>query len=180
MQQTIKISDQIELTEVRATDKTALVKHLNDKTIFDNTLMIPYPYTEKDAEWFLNFAKEQEAKRGFVVKFAIRQNGEQIGGIGLMMNDKPSAIHKAEVGYWLAQSVRNQGFMTATLKAFMHHVFETTPLIRLEATVFAPNFASQRALLKAGFEREGLCKKFYVKPEDGLPRDAVMFAKVKE
>jgi [ribosomal protein S5]-alanine N-acetyltransferase len=180
MQQTIKISDQIELTEVRETDKAALVKHLNDKTIFDNTLMIPYPYTEENAEWFINYAREETAKHGYVSKFAIRQNGEQIGGIGLMFDDKPQSKHKAEIGYWITQSVRNQGFMTAILKALVNHVFETTPLVRLEAAVFAPNFASQRALLKAGFEREGVCRKFYIKPEDGLPRDAVLFGKVKD
>ncbi len=179
MNQTLTINDQIELTEIRETDKAALVQHLNDKTIFDNTLMIPYPYTETSAAWFINFAREMEAKHGFVVKFAIRKKGELIGGIGLMLNDKESAKHKAEIGYWIAQSVRNQGIMTSVLRGFTDFVFETTPLIRLEAGVFEPNVASQKALEKAGFEREGFSRKFYVKPETGLPLDVVLFAKVK-
>lgn len=179
MKQTIKINDQIELTEVRETDKAAYVQHLSDITIFENTLMIPYPYTESDAEWFINYAREMEAKQGFVVKFAIRTEGVLIGGIGLMLNDKPSTTHKAEIGYWLAQSQRGQGIMTEVLKGFANFVFTNTPLIRLEATVFAPNIASQKALEKAGFEREGYAKHFYIKPEDGQPRDAVLYALIK-
>ena len=34
MNQRIQINNEIELTEVRETDKAALVQHLNDKTIF--------------------------------------------------------------------------------------------------------------------------------------------------
>lgn len=179
MNQTIKISDTIELTEVRETDKTAFVQHLNDKTIFDNTLMIPYPYTESDAEWFVSFAREMEVKHGFQAKFAIRTEGVLIGGIGLMLNDKPSAQHKAEIGYWLAQSQRGQGIMTAVLKGFTDFVFKNTPLVRLEAMVFAPNIASQKALEKAGFVREGFARQYYIKPEDGQPRDAVLYGLVK-
>ncbi len=179
MNQRIQINNEIELTEVRETDKAALVQHLNDKTIFDNTLMIPFPYTEVSANWFINFAREQEVKHGFVVKFAIRKEGALVGGIGLMLNDKDCAKHKAEIGYWITQSLRNQGIMTAVLRGLTDFVFETTPLIRIEATVFVGNNASQKALEKAGFEREGFSPKFYIKPETGVPLDVVLFAKLK-
>ncbi|MBL7818463.1 MAG: GNAT family N-acetyltransferase [Saprospiraceae bacterium] len=177
MTQTITINADIELTEIRETDKAALAKHLNDKTIFDYTLMIPYPYTEANAEWFINFAREQEAKHGFVVKFAIRKHGALVGGIGLMLNDKETATHKAEIGYWIAQSVRNQGIMTHVLRGLTEFIFQTTHLVRLEATVFAPNIASQKALEKAGYEREGFARKFHIK--DGVPLDVFLFSKVK-
>ena len=186
MTQTIKINDRIELTEVRETDKATLVQHLNDLTIFENTLMIPYPYTEENAEWFINYAREMEAKHGFVVKFAIRTvhkdsygEGVQIGGIGLMLNEKDTQKHKAEIGYWLAKSYRGQGIMTAVVKGLVEHVFNTTPLIRLDAMAFAPNVASQKTLEKAGFEREGFAKKYVLKPENGVPIDVVLFGKMK-
>ena len=179
MTQTIKINDTIELTEVRETDKAALVQHLNDLTIFENTLMIPYPYTEENAEWFINYAREMEAKHGFVVKFAIRTEGVQIGGIGLMLNEKDTQKHKAEIGYWLAKPYRGQGIMTAVVKGLVEHVFNTTPLTRLDAMAFAPNIASQITLEKAGFEREGFAKKYVLKPENGVPIDVVLFGKMK-
>jgi [ribosomal protein S5]-alanine N-acetyltransferase len=179
MQQTIKINDRIELTEVRDTDKAALVQHLNDLTIFENTLMIPYPYTEASAEWFINYAREMDAEHGFVVEFAIRTEGVQIGGIGLMLNNSGNKKHKAEIGYWIAKTYRGQGIITEVLINLVEHVFNTTHLVRLEATVFEPNLASQKALEKAGFEREGFVKKYIVKPEDGIPRDIVLYGKVK-
>jgi [ribosomal protein S5]-alanine N-acetyltransferase len=179
MTQTIKINERIELTEMRETDKAALVQHLNDITIFENTLMIPYPYTEENAEWFINYAREMEAKHGFVVKFAIRTEGVQIGGIGLMLNERDTQKHKAEIGYWLAKPYRGQGIMTAVVKGLVEHVFNITPLTRLDAMAFAPNIASQKTLEKAGFEREGFARKYVIKPENGLQIDVALFGKLK-
>ncbi len=45
----IVVNDEIHLSEVRPSDKDALVSHLNDRDIYDRTLRIPFPYTEKDA-----------------------------------------------------------------------------------------------------------------------------------
>jgi hypothetical protein len=46
----ILVSEQVRLTEVRSSDKPALVEQLNDKEIYDRTLRIPYPYTDTNAE----------------------------------------------------------------------------------------------------------------------------------
>ena len=50
----IIVNDKIELTEIRETDKENLILYLNDLTIFNNTLMIPYPYTMESADFFRN------------------------------------------------------------------------------------------------------------------------------
>ena len=45
----IRVSDRIRLTGIRDTDKDAFCRWLTDKDIYDRTLRIPRPYTERDA-----------------------------------------------------------------------------------------------------------------------------------
>ncbi len=188
MTQTITINEKIELTEIRATDKPQFVKYLNNKEHYEYTLHIPSPYTEADADWFINSCREAEQKHGRVVNFAIRntdgisrnnrERGELMGGIGIMFNEKPQAKHKAEIGYWIGKPFWGQGIMTEVVRVFSDYWLENG-FLRLEATVFEPNLASKRVLEKAGFKLEGFCEKYFIKPLDGLPRDAFLLSKVK-
>ena len=60
-------------------DKLALVKHANNKNISDNLRdRFPNPYTEKDAEWFINFVLENNNP---VTNFIIEINNEAAGSI---------------------------------------------------------------------------------------------------
>jgi [ribosomal protein S5]-alanine N-acetyltransferase len=175
MTTSILINDKIELTEIRESDKSALIRYLNDLTIFNNTLMIPNPYTEASADFFLNLCHNAEKNNGFVANFAIRDrvSGNLIGGCGRFVKD----IHKDEIGYWLAEPFRNQGIMSAVINGFCEHLFDTTDLIRIEAIVFAENMASAKTLEKAGFKREGLLRKYVVK--NGEMKDVFMYSRLK-
>ena len=181
MTQTIRINDKIELTEIRETDKPQFVKYLNNKEHYDYTLMIPSPYTEADADVFINLCREAEKRNGRVVNFAIRstENGELMGGIGLMTNEKLIAKHKVEIGYWIGKPFWGQGFMTEVVRGFSDYWLQNSDYVRLEAMVFAPNLASKRVLEKAGFTLEGFGKQFYIKPLDGSVKDVYLLSKVK-
>ena len=181
MTQTIRINEKIELTEIRETDKPQFVKYLNNKEHYDYTLMIPSPYTEADADVFINLCREAEKRNGRVVNFAIRstESGELMGGIGLMTNEKLIAKHKVEIGYWIGKPFWGQGIMTEVVRGFSDYWLQNSDFVRLEAMVFAPNLASKRVLEKAGFTLEGFCKQFYIKPLDGSVKDVYLLSKVK-
>ena len=49
----IVVNDQIHLSEIQPSDKAACVEHFREKEIYDRTLRIPYPYTEKDFDEFM-------------------------------------------------------------------------------------------------------------------------------
>ena len=187
MTQTIIVNDKIELTEIRETDKPQFVQYLNNKEHYENTLMIPTPYHESDAAFFVNLCREAEKQHGHVVNFAIRTvrqdsfgEGVLIGGIGLMTNEKPLAKHKAEIGYWVGKPFWGQGIMTEVVRVFSDYWLNNSDYVRLEATVFASNMASKRVLEKAGFTVEGFCKKYWVKPLDGQPKDVFLLSKINE
>jgi [ribosomal protein S5]-alanine N-acetyltransferase len=180
MTQTIIINDKIHLTEVRESDKTQLCKLANNEKVFNNTLLIPFPYTTADADWFVNHCRETEAQSGQILNFAIRnQEGTFIGGCGVRLDDYIVKKHKGEIGYWLGEPYWGQGIGTTMVRGLTDYLFNNTGLTRITANTFEHNIASQKVLLKVGFEREGFARKFYVKPANGLEIDVVMFAKIK-
>ena len=171
----IIVNDQIELTEIRETDKENLILYLNDQTIFNNTLTIPFPYTAASADFYVNLCRESEEKHGLITNFAIRERatGALIGGCGRFLKEK----YKDEIGYWLGKPFRNQGIMTAVVDALCQHIFETTELVRIEAAVFAENEISAKTLEKAGFQRGGYLRKYTLKKDE--MKDVIMYSKLR-
>jgi RimJ/RimL family protein N-acetyltransferase len=174
----IVVNDQIHLSDLRLSDKEALVQHLNDRDIYDRTLRIPYPYTEAHAdEWFVRVGEIAE-QAGCQVHFAIRGADEALIGACGFEGVKVGKSHKAEVGYWLAKPFWGRGIMTAVVKHLCRHAFEEFGLAKITAHVFAGNAASARVLEKCGFQQEGFLRKHHMK--DGRLHDARLFALIKE
>ena len=169
----IVVSDQVHLSEVRSSDKPALVQRLNDRDIYDRTLRIPFPYTDASAdEWLALVAKITE-QQGRQVQWAIR-NAEDalIGGCGFS-GFQTVKSHLAEVGYWLAKPYWGRGIMTAVVQRLCQHAFDEFGLAKITAHVFAHNPSSARVLAKCGFQEEGFLRKHFVK--DGQFLDARLF-----
>ena len=175
----IQVNDKIHLTFIKATDKENLVKYINHPTISNNTLTIPHPYNDADADFFFNLLKEKKKELGKESNWAIRnESGEFIGSIGLSRKSLDGNPHRDQFGYWLAEPYWGKGIMTEVVKAFTNYCFENEDLNRLEATVFNHNPGSMRVLEKVGFEREGYLKKAYLKNGDFF--DGILYAKVKD
>jgi [ribosomal protein S5]-alanine N-acetyltransferase len=155
-----------------AGDKPNLLRFANNRSIWRNLLdTFPHPYTEADAQFWLEHTKAN------FNDLAIQFEGEVVGGVGVIPQ-QAVARKTAVFGYWLAEPMWGRGIATAAARAMTSYVFETMPLWRLEATVFAWNPASMRVLEKAGFSREGILRKSAFK--DGELIDSVMYAKIRE
>ncbi len=168
-------TSEVTLSRIIPGDKPSLVRCLNERGIYDNTLLIPYPYTEKDADWWINHVTNFERMHAKQKVWAIRnQQEELIGAIGLQYKYGLHS-HKDEFGYWLAKPYWGQGIMTEVVRQFTPICFTRMHLVRLEATVFAGNQASARVLEKAGYLYEGLLRKYHQK--DGKIFDGLLYAK---
>ena len=169
------VNDQIHLSEIRASDKAACVEHFREKEIYDRTLRIPYPYTEKDFDDFMAMVEKRRQEQGDSFGWAVRDAGEHlIGGLGF---DGLVKSHRAEIGYWLAKPYWGKGIMTAVVRAACRFAFDQYGLIKISACVFAGNTASARVLEKCGFEQEGYLRKHYLK--DGRYLDGWLYALLK-
>jgi len=171
------IDDSLSLTEIRVSDKLSIVEYINDEEINMNTLHIPFPYYERDAEEFLTIVRKFEEDQKHVGQYAIRLKGEMVGGIGFLYSHGDSS-HKAEVGYWIGKRHRGRGLMTLAIQKMIEIAFSEKGLFRLEAHVFPENIASMRALEKAGFQKEGFLKSTFIK-EDRLV-DTFLFAIIRK
>ena len=162
------------LRPFRKGDEKSLMKNINNRTIAQNTLRIPYPYKLKNARWWINHnLKLNRKKKKTEINFAITVKGEVIGGIGL---DRIYG-HSAEIGYWLGKKYWGQGIMTETVKLVTKYGFEKLGLRRIYAFAFPSNKASVGVLKNAGFEYEGKLRKHVKKGNKFL--DDLLFAKVK-
>ena len=178
MEEKIIIDDLIALTEFRQEDKSNLVLYLNDPVIYRNTLTIPSPYAEADADKWLGITQANLEKYGRLTNWAIRhREAGLIGGIGRMVLTGIEG-HRDEIGYWQAGPFPGQGIMTEVVGKLTGYLFEQSPLVRMEAHVYDHNPASARVLEKAGFQREGIARKFALK--DGQYIDAILLAKIKD
>jgi [ribosomal protein S5]-alanine N-acetyltransferase len=172
----IKIDVNLSISELLPKfDKEDLVYHINDIDVANNTLTVPHPYTPADADFYFNLVKKLDKKHGIPTTFAIRYNGKLIGGIGRFISSGIDS-HKDEIGYYIGKDFRNKGLMTKAVEAFCDYLNKQYGLVRIEAGVFLSNQASMSVLTKAGFEREGLRKKYHKKGSDYL--DAMMFVKI--
>ena len=170
----IVVNNQIHLSEFCSSDKAALVKHLNDRDIYDLTLRIPFPYTDADADAFFARVAKATEQQGQPAHFAIRTGDDAlIGGCGLNELEVGKS-HRAEVGYWLAKPLWGQGIMTAVARRLCQHAFDELGLAKIIAHVFTGNPASARILEKCGFVQEGLLRMHFLK--DGKFIDAMLFA----
>ncbi len=157
----IPVGDRWYLAEFRPDDQSDLIQHLNDREIHDRTLLIPFPYTQQDADHWIEHTRQDAIARGFPTQFAIRDTSRRL--IGGFSFDTLIEGHRAEIGYWLARPYWGQGIMPAVVSAACEFAWHRWRLVRIMARVFDFNHASARVLEKCGFQFEGLFPKHYLK-----------------
>ncbi len=173
----VAIDSSFSITDIAPSDKATYLEHLAEKEIYDQTLNIPHPYTEADADWWINHVVEETRRQGRSVNWAIRRNdGHLVGGIGFH-DLEIGKTHKGEIGYWVAKPYWGKGIMTEAVRRVADLGFAELGLTRISAHVFHFNIGSARVLEKAGFKFEGRLRKYYRK--DGRVFDALLYSKVK-
>ena len=148
----------IELVNYSNKHIDSLINLLNNKNVSDWLVMVPYPYTKKDARWWINHCKDaKNNKKDFL--YAIEIEEEHVGGISLHKKFE----HSAELGYWLGEPYWGKSYMFEAINKIIEIAFEELKLIRVFAYVFEENIKSENVLLKTGFEYESLLKKCHKK-----------------
>lgn len=166
---------EIRIREWKVEDKVDLAENLNNEKILKNLRDgLPYPYTEKDAEDFINAMLSADENK--IYAFAITLDDKVIGSIGVFRCDN---IHyrTAEMGYYIGEKYWGNGYMTSAVKQMCKYIFDNTDIIRIFAEPFAHNTASCRVLEKVGFTYEGLLRSNALK--NGNIIDMKMYALIK-
>jgi [ribosomal protein S5]-alanine N-acetyltransferase len=175
MEKQVEITGQhgIELRSLTPANAVALAAIANDASIAAFVRDIfPHPYTLSHALAFIQIT----AKDTHLQSWGIFENNTLAGVISLTLQEDIYR-HTAEIGFWLGSAFRRRGIMTEAVALACNYAFSRLPVVRIFAHVFAHNEASKKALLKNGFEIEGIRKKGAVKNKVFI--DDVLMAKLK-
>ena len=174
----LNVRDGFYLTSTHPNDKAAHLEHLQDRSISDAIPVLPYPYTESDADWWIQRRLKFLSDNNQEISFALRNpQGYLIGSVGID-DFKLGTAHRGEVGYWLVKSYRRQGLINDALKVFVRYAFDNLKVIRLTAHTLDFNIASAKILEKNGFKLEG-CLRQHTKTRNGI-FDTLVWGLLKE
>jgi len=155
----------------RSGDKADLAKNLNNFEITKFLSRVPFPYTKKDAQnWIEESQKQYRKCKPDSLSFAITIKDKVVGGIGFNEIED----FKADIGYWLGEKHWVNGIMTEAVKKLIQYGFNQLNLVRISAITLIDNTPSQKVLLKCGFIKEGELHK-YLKKDDKI-EDVFLFA----
>lgn len=164
----------IQLRKWTLSDKESLKALCNavDRQYLSDRL--PSPYTDSDAEWWLNMVTEAEGKSGLFRAVAV--DGQVVGSISVERREDVYRID-GELGYMLLTDQWSQGIMTQAVAQITRLAFELLDIQRISAHVFAPNIASAKVLEKNGYELEATIRKGAIK--DGKVYTVVRYGVVR-
>jgi [ribosomal protein S5]-alanine N-acetyltransferase len=140
-------------------DDIELVVSVADDPLIPLVTTVPTSGRTADAAAYV------ERQRGRLVEglgysFAVADaaTDEGVGQIGLWTGDITAG--RASTGYWVAPAHRGRGWATAALRALVAWTATIEEVERLELYVEPWNEGSWRAAEAAGFEREGLLRRW--------------------
>lgn len=143
----IRNTPRLRLRPLRTGDAVQIARLAGDWDVARMTARIPYPYTEAQAnEWIDGLPDNEEV-------FAIEKDARLIGLCGLMKtNDEV-----AEIGYWIGKQWWGDGLATEAAAELIRYAFRTLKIARITCCHYEDNPASRRVIEKLGFTETGRC-----------------------
>ena len=152
-------TERLTIKKLRIADKARLIDLIGDFRVSETLSNVPYPYTDEDAEYWLNSVKISE------FQLSIFQNNVLVGGIGLT----PEGGDSCELGYWLGFEYWGQGYATEACNALLDYSKVNTSFKNFRANVYKGNVASSKVLEKIGFRKTGDGKVFSSSKKENFP-----------
>ncbi len=116
-----------------------------------------------------------ESGETFPLVITLKGDNRPIGMIEL----RPKG-HSVEIAYVLARAYWNRGYVTEAVCTVVDWVLNQPSVYRVWAVCDVENAASARVLEKAGFQREGILRRWSVHPNvSSEPRDCFCYAIIK-
>ena len=142
-------------------DINDLIEGLNNLNVSKWLAAVPYPYTKKDANEFISYAKKSdEDSKDFMLAIVLKENNKVIGGTSIQSINKKDGT--ATGGIWLNEKYQKNGYGTEAFSTRAKYCFEVLGLRRLENGYFSNNEKSKKMQEKLGYQYEGKRRKKYL------------------
>jgi RimJ/RimL family protein N-acetyltransferase len=130
----------------------------------------------EDTREFLEASDREWHAHGTGPYLIFSGDGQLVGATGLHLETP----YRASTGYALARDAWGRGYATESTRAMVGLAWTIPRLARLYALCHPENTASFHVLEKAGFEREGLLRRYLVFPNLGSePSDVLIYGRVR-
>ncbi|MCM3757157.1 GNAT family N-acetyltransferase [Sporosarcina aquimarina] len=168
-------TERIRLREIKKEDANRIFSYFSSDEVTRYYGQDSFQKIE-DAENLIElFHKNYSEKRGIRWGIECKLTNELIGTIGFHLW---SPRHKrAEIGYELHPDQWGNGYAQEVVAEVLSYGFTVMELTRIGAVVFIENDASNKLLLKLGFEREGILKSYMY--QDGVAHDTYIYSLIK-
>ncbi|QCK15653.1 GNAT family N-acetyltransferase [Mangrovivirga cuniculi] len=144
------------LSKPQESDVSDIVLEANNKKIEAQTLNIPFPYTQKDAENWLSQINEGYNKGDHIAfKILSKKDKSFMGVIGLKIAQR---FDHAEMGYWIGEKFWGKGYITESIGAVLEYGFDQLNLHKIFAHYMEGNPASGKVMEKNGMIKEAILK----------------------
>jgi RimJ/RimL family protein N-acetyltransferase len=164
------------LRPMRAEDRDASVRACRDPLSIEYTT-VPDPYTERDADGFIQGYAPRVWALGVEAVFAVADADDALAGtMALRLPGDETTTHIGDVGYLIGPWARGRGYAPAALRAMCAWGFGELGLSRIEWRAYVGNDASRKVAERAGFTVEGMLRASL--PHRGTYRDAWIGARL--
>lgn len=174
-------TERLILRDLKKGDEKAILENISNLNVSKCLLSVPYPYTKKDALWWVNHCLEQQKekpRKSYEFGLCLKEGLELIGGVGLSRIDSEQGI--GEIGYWLGEKYWRQGYGFEACKALINFAFKKLKLRKIKIPVFADNEASNGLARKLGFKLEGMLKKQCISKSNKQIHDENLYGLLRE
>jgi len=137
---------------VKTINKKLIASQIGDWQVAKWLSDVPYPYTEQNAEEWLNNINHDD------LTFSIFMNDSLIGGVGVSLEED----NKLDLGYWVGREYWGNGYATEAVMGLIKYVKEETSFKQITAGYIKGNNTSANVLRKLGFEEVGECEEYFL------------------
>jgi len=170
------------LREWNENDVEDLIEGLNNIEISKWLAFVPFPYTKKDAEKWIEFCIENARKgidrTSYDFAVEIKSENKVIGGVSLDKINKFQGT--AGGGIWINAKYHGHGYGTEAFGKRIEYAFNELKLRRLENGFFYGNTSSLKMQEKFGYKIEGMRRKAFMCMADGEIKDEYITGLLRE
>ena len=152
-------TERLTLKKLVSADKDLLIDLIGDFRVSETLSNVPHPYTDEDAEYWLEKVSESEFSLNIFL------NDVLIGGVGL----KPKEDDLCFLEYWLGFEYWGQGYASEAARGLLDYAKTNTSFKRVKSNVHRGNIESSKVLEKIGFKRVGEGEDFSISKQENIP-----------
>lgn len=169
------------LRQLKMKDAKELAENANNLNVSKWMMLLPSPYTIKDAKWYINYcAKKFKEKpiKNYDFGIELKSGRKIIGAIGLERIDFSQGI--AGGGFWIGEKYWGKEYGTEAIGEILKLAFNKLKLRKVELGYLKGNPSSFKVQKKFGFKIEGTRRKGAVCKATGKVHDEVITGLLKE